>query len=210
MHVLNFLLWFVISLGDGSSLENTDFNLGYNCMINDWMIMSGILLVVNLLIAALGYFKIEKLDHEAKFMDPSETRKLGLIARLRTNMILMISSGLVGSVIMFSWDFLAYNNSVDRLSCEHLFSGDSGFRNVLCFLLKIISMQFNPAVIYYNIYFSRREEFERNEEDSLLNEEGFDPFGRGPSLCNMTVSSRRSSSRLIKMTSGREEHSEYH
>jgi hypothetical protein len=71
MHVLNFLMWFMISLGDGSSLENTDFNLGYNCMINDWMIMSGILLVVNLVIAALGYFKIEKLDHEAKFMDPS-------------------------------------------------------------------------------------------------------------------------------------------
>lgn len=159
MHVLNFFLWFVISLGDGSSLENTDFNLGYNCMINDWMIMSGVLLVVNLVIAALGYFKIEKLDHEAKFMDPNETRKLGLIMRLRTNMILMISSGLVGSVIMFSWDLLAYNHSVDRLSCEHLFSGDSGFRNVLCFLLKIISMQFNPAVIYYNIYYSRKEDF---------------------------------------------------
>lgn len=71
----------------------------------------------------------------------------------------MMCSGLVGSLIMFSWDFLAYNNSVDRLSCEHLFSGDSGFRNVLCFLLKIVSMQFNPAVIYYNIYYSRKEDF---------------------------------------------------
>ncbi len=58
MHVLNFLMWFMISLGDGSSLENTDFNLGYNCMVNDWMIMSGILLGVNVVIAALGFFKI--------------------------------------------------------------------------------------------------------------------------------------------------------
>lgn len=53
----------MISLGDGSSLENTDFNLGYNCMVSDWMLMSGILFVINIFIGALGYLKIEKLDH---------------------------------------------------------------------------------------------------------------------------------------------------
>jgi hypothetical protein len=62
LQIVNFMLWFAISLGDGSSLENTDFNLGYNCMINDWMIMSGILLVINLFIAALGFLKVDKLD----------------------------------------------------------------------------------------------------------------------------------------------------
>ena len=55
---INFVLWFMISLGDGSSLENTDFNLGYNCMVSDWMLMSGILLVINIFIGALGYLKV--------------------------------------------------------------------------------------------------------------------------------------------------------
>lgn len=90
---------------------------------------------------------------------------------------------------MFGWDYLAYTSSVDRLSCERLFSGDSTFRNILCFLLKIVSMQLNPGVIFYNIYYSRKEEFEQDQEEMLLGgEEGFDPFGRGASLCNRTVS----------------------
>jgi hypothetical protein len=41
-------MWFVISLGDGTSLVNTDYNLGYNCQIIDWMVLSGILLTINL------------------------------------------------------------------------------------------------------------------------------------------------------------------
>lgn len=61
LQTTNFVMWFVISLGEGSSLENTDFNLGYNCTINSWMIMSGILLVINLFIALLGYNKVDKL-----------------------------------------------------------------------------------------------------------------------------------------------------
>jgi hypothetical protein len=60
--VSNFLLWFFISLGDGSALVNTDFNLGYNCLISDWMLMSGILLVINLLCGYLGYFKLDRLN----------------------------------------------------------------------------------------------------------------------------------------------------
>jgi len=58
LQIINFCMWFSISLGDGSSLTNTDFNLGYNCMIRDWMAMSGTLLCINLFIATLGYFKI--------------------------------------------------------------------------------------------------------------------------------------------------------
>lgn len=62
LQAINFALWFFVSLGEGSSLVNTDFNLGYNCMIRDWMAMSGILLCINMFIATLGYFKIDKLD----------------------------------------------------------------------------------------------------------------------------------------------------
>ncbi len=39
-------MWFVIALGDGSSVVNTDFNLGYNCRLIDWVIMSGVLLTI--------------------------------------------------------------------------------------------------------------------------------------------------------------------
>lgn len=61
LHVINFLLWFVISLGDGSALVNTNFNLGYNCMIIDWMVMSGILLTIYCFVALLGFFKLDRL-----------------------------------------------------------------------------------------------------------------------------------------------------
>jgi hypothetical protein len=42
----NILMWIIISLGNGSSVVNTDFNLGYNCRLIDWMILSGVLLAV--------------------------------------------------------------------------------------------------------------------------------------------------------------------
>lgn len=62
LKVANFMLWFVISLGDGSSLVNTDFNLGYNCRIIDWMIMSGLLLIVALFEIYVGYNVLEKFN----------------------------------------------------------------------------------------------------------------------------------------------------
>ena len=68
LQVVNFLLWFFISLGEGSSLENTDYNLGYNCTIIDWMIMSGILFGINVFIGMLGFFKINKLDWELNLL----------------------------------------------------------------------------------------------------------------------------------------------
>lgn len=114
LQIINFCLWFFISLGEGSSLVNTDFNLGYNCMIRDWMVMSGILLCINLCIAILGYFKIDKLDFEARQLDEKDKRKINSIAQERTNIIMIICSGVVGSFIMFCWDFLAFNNSVSR------------------------------------------------------------------------------------------------
>lgn len=35
-------------------------------MIIDWMVMSGILLGINLFIAILGFFKVDRLDFEAR------------------------------------------------------------------------------------------------------------------------------------------------
>ena len=64
LQVVNFALWLLISLGEGSSIENTDYILGYNCEVIDWMVMSGILLTINLFSVVMGYFKIAKLDWE--------------------------------------------------------------------------------------------------------------------------------------------------
>lgn len=161
--MINFLLWFVISLGDGSSLVNTDFNLGYNCMIIDWMVMSGILFAIYCFVALLAFFKIERLTFELRQLEShpngQDLRKIQSIEQEKLNITLLASSGLVGAAIMFGWDFLAFNNSSDRVSCEHMFSGDTVFRNLLCFILKIISMQMNPCTIYYIMYYSRKEQF---------------------------------------------------
>ena len=50
----NFVAWFVISLGDGSMLVNTSFNLGYNCLLLDWLFLSGVLLILALVSASLA------------------------------------------------------------------------------------------------------------------------------------------------------------
>ena len=41
-------------------------------MVNDWMVMSGILFTINLVIAALGYLKVERLDFELNTIDKTE------------------------------------------------------------------------------------------------------------------------------------------
>lgn len=59
---VNFALWLFISLGEGSSIENSDYILGYNCEVIDWMIMSGILFAINICSSLLGYFKINQIS----------------------------------------------------------------------------------------------------------------------------------------------------
>jgi hypothetical protein len=111
---------------------------------------------------------------------------------------------------MFGWDFLAFNNSTDRISCEHLFSGDTVFRNLLCFILKLISMQINPCTIYYIMFFSRKEQFIEADDPTkaLVGDYDINYFDDGASDMNRTVSSRRSHSRA-NLVSGRDNVSEY-
>lgn len=136
------------------------------------MIMSGILFTINVFTTALGYFKVNKIEWELSGLKQdtlANSRKIFSAEQERINLIIIMGSGLLGSLIMFGWDFLAFNNSVDRISCEHLFSGDTVFRNILCFLLKIVSMQLNPSAIYYVMYFSRKDDFIDNGNDHRLN-----------------------------------------
>jgi hypothetical protein len=64
LQLVNMALWLFISLGEGSSIENADYILGYNCQVPDWMLMSGILLVINVCTSMLGYFKLSQIDWE--------------------------------------------------------------------------------------------------------------------------------------------------
>jgi hypothetical protein len=46
LQVINVVWWFVFSLGEGSAVDNNDFNLGYNCHLVGWTALSGFLLIV--------------------------------------------------------------------------------------------------------------------------------------------------------------------
>ncbi len=54
LRVFNFLLWFYIAVVEGTQQVNTSFNLGYNCLIPDWMGLSGYLLFISLLCGLIG------------------------------------------------------------------------------------------------------------------------------------------------------------
>lgn len=107
---------------------------------------------------------------------------------------------------MFGWDYMAYNKSVDRKSCEDLFSGDTVFRNVLCFLVKIISMQFNPAVIYYIVYYSRKDDFHTDQPQDLASND-MNYWDDNASDLNRTLASRSNS--RADLISDREDPSNY-
>jgi len=160
---VNFTLWLLVALGEGSSLENTDIELGYNCRVIDWMLMSGILLVVNLIIVLLGTFILDKLTFELAQIDLSDSRRIKSTSQEKQNLIYIIGSGMLGSLMMFLWDFIAFNWSQDKSECQAYFSGDNFARSVLCFICKLITMQLNPLVIYYIMYHSRRDDFSKEE-----------------------------------------------
>lgn len=53
---------------------------------------------------------------------------------------------------MFTWDFYAYVFSTSDSDCTEIFAGNTFFRQILCFILKLITMQLTPSMIYYIIY----------------------------------------------------------
>ncbi len=59
---VNFIMWFIIAVGDGSLLTNTNFNLGYNCRLIDWTVLSGTLLIVTLIEGFVTFQIVERLN----------------------------------------------------------------------------------------------------------------------------------------------------
>jgi purine-cytosine permease-like protein len=70
LKVLNIISWFVFSLGEGSAVLNTDFNLGYNCRLVGWTVMSGFLFCVVTLSGYIALNKYEQLLWERDHTDP--------------------------------------------------------------------------------------------------------------------------------------------
>lgn len=66
LKIVNFLTWFAFAIMDGSEIVNTSFNLGYNCLILDWVILSSILFILTLFEGALTYQIVERLNWELK------------------------------------------------------------------------------------------------------------------------------------------------
>jgi len=60
---------------------------------------------------------------------------------------------------MFMWDFYSYIFSSTDKDCTDIFAGNTFFRQILCFILKLISMQLTPSMIYYIIYERRKNDF---------------------------------------------------
>lgn len=76
LKIVNILWWFVFSLGEGSAVVNTDFNLGYNCRLIGWTGLSGFLLIIVAIEAYIGLNIYDKLEWEKKNTDPENKRHL--------------------------------------------------------------------------------------------------------------------------------------
>lgn len=195
MKVFNFLMWFVIAVGDGSEIVNTSFNLGYNCLIIDWVVLSGILLIITLVEGFFGFQIIERLNWElGQPTTINDPRKEKSLRSEIMSITLLVGGSIGGALIMFIWDYLAYTIAHTDQMCEEIFSGNTFFRKVLCFLLKIISMQVVPTIVYYTIFYKRKDEFLSSQPECEMSDIDF-LDDRAPSDLNRTLTSSHTDSR---------------
>lgn len=66
MRGANFVLWIYIAVVDGTTITNTSFNVGYNCLIPDWIVLSGAMFLVSLLCVFVGMQIYDRLEWEGK------------------------------------------------------------------------------------------------------------------------------------------------
>jgi predicted membrane protein len=67
---------------------------------------------------------------------------------------------------MFVWDFFAFTFSTNDDYCSEIFSGNTFFRQLLCFFFKLITMQLTPCAIYYIIYHQKKNQFYENYKET--------------------------------------------
>lgn len=103
----------------------------------------------------------------------------------------------ISSFMMFVWDFIAHLHSHTEQDCVDMFSGDTFSRNILFFVLKIITMQVQPLGIYYTTYYKVVRDNPDDQEDqfnpdAVLNEMDL-IVDDAPSELNNSMFSRGSS-----------------
>lgn len=196
----NFLLWFYVVVVDGTTIENTTFNVGYNCLIPDWIVLSGYLLLVSLIIAYVGLSLSDKLAWEAEHIANKEQEAKSL----RETVLIFTVSTVVSAVLMFIWDYVAFLYSKVEQDCVDMFVGNNFPRKILFFVLKIITMQVQPMGIYYCTYYKNRDFIKESQDEAVKNKaeiEDLEILQDGtPSELNQSLISRgsfaRSSSRF--------------
>lgn len=110
--------------------------------------------------------------------------------------MLIVGGSIGGAVIMFIWDYLAYIMSSTDEMCVQIFSGNTFFRKILCFLLKIISMQVVPCIVYYIIFYKRKSQFLSNEQERQISNVDYLDDDAASDL-NRTLTSRMDSRRSL-------------
>lgn len=87
---------------------------------------------------------------------------------------MIVGGSVLSALIMFFWDYLNYMLAENDEMCVELFSGNTFFRKILCFLLKVISMQAVPSITYYTFYFRRKSQFVTTQTENLIEGEPVD------------------------------------
>lgn len=98
---------------------------------------------------------------------------------------------------MFVWDFYAYIFSESDSDCSDIFAGNTFFRQILCFILKLITMQLTPSMIYYIIYERRKNQFFENFHEEKQEDLNVDLLDDNASEFNRTITSRVESRRSL-------------
>jgi hypothetical protein len=110
LKVFNFLAWFVIAVGHGSSLVNTNFELGYNCRVLDWTFLSGVLVIITACEGFVAFQIVDRLGWEAEQPGTKDDKvKVGLILDQKQDITLIAAGSMAAAVIMFIWDYLAFS-----------------------------------------------------------------------------------------------------
>lgn len=76
--------------------------------------MSGTLLVITVLEGYVGMSIVDKLSWQITQLEESDKRNLTSMSKEKIDIILLMTSGASGALIMFIWDYLAYTLSTSN------------------------------------------------------------------------------------------------
>jgi hypothetical protein len=72
MRAINFGAWFYVAVVEGTTIANKNFNVGYNCLIPDWMLLSGLYVLTSSATLYLVAMLRQKIEFEMGRASPGE------------------------------------------------------------------------------------------------------------------------------------------